>query len=59
MKINNKNFFGRLFCKHEYQLFHKPVKKGEFLNLRGETYIKVCPKCGSNAGEEFHEDRTW
>ena len=51
--INNKGFLGRLFCKHNYQLFKKP--QGLFAVISGQTCIRVCPKCGKQDGEVFLE----
>ena len=54
VQITNKGFFGRLFCKHEYQWFKKP-SDSPFANISGQECILVCPKCGKLNGEMFLE----
>jgi hypothetical protein len=45
VNIGHKNRIGRLFCRHTYQWFQKPVE-GPFHCISGEEEIEVCTKCG-------------
>ena len=45
VSVVNKNFLGKLLCKHEYRWFVKP-SDGKFAIISGEERVLVCPKCG-------------
>lgn len=50
MLIKVKHPIFQMFCKHDYQLFEKPVDKKNnpfgFVSLNDDEGILVCVKCG-------------
>jgi peptide methionine sulfoxide reductase MsrB len=56
MKINNKNFIGKMFCKHDYRNFETPINRKTnphgFVSLNDDDDgIWVCIKCGKKLFE--------
>lgn len=45
-----KNILARLICDHDPQYYRKIDK---FYNLSGDTYYRICNKCGKRMGEIF------
>lgn len=55
VKINHKNIFKQLVCKHNFIYLVKIDAKTTFFNIKGDTIENICPKCGKSKGTMFWE----
>ena len=50
VRVEEKNFIEKLFCKHQYCTLVRR-KEGEILLIiSGDELAEVCPKCGKTKG---------